>query len=164
MTVTSAVGDRPSHLPKALIVEGTAGGTNNAFSLPMREEDEPVFTVRTGNMPRAILFGHDSKLTTRDGDEPAFTSTAESDRDLRPIAVRPAPEPAPTVKSSKHKGLAKGLLETGRVVQMTPEALGRFQTLPRWYKLSGNRRRDCTGIGNGVACLMAKAIIRSVME
>lgn len=40
---------------RAFIVEGTAAGEGNKFTLPVRKRGEPIFTVRGGNMPRAWL-------------------------------------------------------------------------------------------------------------
>jgi DNA (cytosine-5)-methyltransferase 1 len=38
----------------------------------------------------------------------------------------------------------------GRIVQMTPRALARFQSFPDWYRLPDNKALACRGIGNAV--------------
>ena len=50
----------------------------------------------------------------------------------------------------------------GKVVSLTPRALGRFQTLPDWYELPQKNSLACRGIGNGVPCLMSQKIIQSL--
>lgn len=90
---------------RAFIVEGSAAGIDNKFTMPVRSKNEPVFTLRgRQNNPRACLGG--------------------------------------------------------RVVSMTPRALARFMSIPDWYELSGKAQLDCRLIGNAVAPLAYREILR----
>lgn len=69
--------------------------------------------------------------------------------------------PAPTVCASEP--LTKAVLSSGKVVQMSPRCLARFQTLPDWYELPSNKRLACRGIGNGLPCKLAESIVQTVL-
>lgn len=73
-------------------------------------------------------------MTIRDADQPIFTQTATS------IPKRPARAYA-----------------NGRVVKMTVQALGRFQTVPDFY-----RGLTVKINGNGVPCLLAQKILETL--
>jgi site-specific DNA-cytosine methylase len=133
---------------KAFIVEGSAAGEDNKFTLPTRNEDDPVFTMRARqNNPRAFIANgtpndRGQSLTSRDDGEPVFTVTAQTG----------------------NRQAARIGLEGGRVVAMTPRALARFMSLPDSYELSGNRALDGKGLGNGVPCLLAKCVIEHCLS
>jgi DNA (cytosine-5)-methyltransferase 1 len=63
---------------------------------------------------------------------------------------------------SKMRGRA--WLDQGRVVQMTPRALARFQTWPDWYPMPSTISLACTIVGNGVPVLMARLLIEGMLE
>lgn len=125
---------------KAFIVEATAAGADNKFTMPVRDGADPVFTVRPGpNIPRAFIV---------------------SPMDA---TLWPGNEPAPAVMSTTHsKGQKpRAWLSHGRVVSMTPRALARFQSFPDSYKLPSKNGLACKVIGNAVACLLAQRFIES---
>jgi len=74
-------------LAESTIVEGTQGGGSNDYHLPVRNADEPIFTVRaaqTKGMPRAFIIGGGNTQTTqvdskaRWEDAPMFTVANDS--------------------------------------------------------------------------------------
>lgn len=78
--------------------------------------------------------------------------------------VRQGHKPAPTVGDTERTGnRPKAILESARIVQMTPRCLARFQTLPDWYELPEKTALSCKGIGNGVPCKMSEQIVRSLI-
>lgn len=111
----------------------------------------------------------------REGDRPSYTICAAgsggrtkafivdgtaNDRG-RTLTRRDECEPVFTIKASASKQASRAWLEQGRVVSMTSRALARFQTLPDWYELNPSNSLSCKGIGNGVPCKFAEAIVRS---
>lgn len=132
---------------KAFLMPG-GGNTNFAEAKRCRYEDEPSMTVTVrGNYPRAFVAGShygrsnlvaDRTPQIRNGDEPYFTVT---------------------VSGGVHND-ARAFV--GRVVQMTPRALARFQSVPDSYRLPDANGLACKIIGNGVSCLMSKVIMESL--
>jgi len=123
---------------------------NQEYGDGIREYSEPAPTVITDGKPshqsKAVLIDVVNTIrdcTVREMDEPSFTITAEKMR-------RPASTP-------------KAILNSARVVQMTSRCLARFQTLPDWYELPVKNTLACKGIGNGVPCKLAEAIVRSLI-
>jgi DNA-cytosine methyltransferase len=125
---------------KAIIVGGQNMGSERGKGY--REEIEPTFTIpSSGNgVPRAFIVGQDSKCTTREREERLFTLTAEPNREY-----------------------IRAWLSQGRVVQMTPRALARFQSIPDWYKLPDKNGLACTVIGNGIPSRMGAKIIEAML-
>jgi site-specific DNA-cytosine methylase len=125
---------------RAFIVPG--GDASSAFA---RQADEPTFTVgdvnRVGNVARAWLG--------------EFANAA------REATVRYADEPSPTLSTKFRPSHRCAWLSHGRVVSMTPRALGRFQTLPDSYVLPDKKSLACRIIGNGVAVEAYAALLRS---
>ena len=111
-----------------------------------RSFDEPSFTITANSMrrpastPRAFLVNESSTMEVRIAEEPA-AAQVKSDRNLK----------------------QKAWLSQGRVVAMTPRALGRFQTLPDWYELPENKWAT-VAIGNGVPCLLSQQVIESLIS
>lgn len=114
---------------------------NNSFSdakegSGVRYAEEPAHTMMVGKtegkIKAFIVDGQStSRITVPDGDEPSFSMTASADKFLPRAQI-------------------------GRVVKMTVQALGRFQTVPNWYQGLTVKIN-----GNGVPCLMAKGIMES---
>lgn len=53
---------------------------------------------------------------------------------------------------------------TGRVVQITPRALARFQSIPDWYALPESKMLACRGIGNAVPPLLYQRVIEAQLS
>ena len=115
-----------------------------------KEDGEPYFSVtaslgdRPAHLPRAFLVDPNNPSrdsTIRACDEPMVTVTATHMR--RPITT-------PRV-----------LMPTGRVVQMTPRALARFQSFPDWFQLPESVVLACKGIGNAMPPLLYQRVIEA---
>lgn len=112
-----------------------------------REEIEPSYTVRcaSGGRTRAfIVDGQNARSEEKGG-----------------LNYRIAEEPVFTISASS--ATRKSWLSQGKVVAMTPRALGRFQTLPDWYELPDNKWA-AIAIGNGVPSLLAQKVIESLIS
>lgn len=129
-------------------VKAILANSQNAGRYLSRREFEPAFTITNAGkgMPGALLFtdqygrpnNHENRTAQRrPGTEPSFMVTASNKSDWRVVT------------------------ET-RTVAITPRALGRFQTLPNWYRLPEKKSLTCEIIGNGVPCKLAKAIYRGL--
>lgn len=184
----------PESLRESVIVEGSAAGVDNPYTMPVRSIGEPVFTMRAAqNNPRAFIIGG---ANTSDDQAAAGVGVSAADEPTRCVATNgtqwrallidgqqtnPAPdgarelntrtdvEPAITINTSQAKGMHVALLiesknTTGRVVQMTPRALARFQSFPDWYQLPDKRSLACRGIGNAVPPKMYEGIAASFLQ
>lgn len=124
---------------RAFIVPG-----GNANSFGHREDGEPARMAesvnRSGNTPRAFVV---------DGDNAGKEGPIHRG-DKRPLG---------TVNNSS----APRAHVSGRVVQMTPRALARFQTFPDWYSLPESKTLSCRLIGNAVPCLMYQRILEAYL-
>lgn len=146
---------------KAFLMPG-AGNTGRSTSKEckgIRLAEQPAMTVSTlqggGTMPRAFLVASGNAsypLTMRSPIEPASTI-----KDRR-VQVRKADEPCFTITAG-HKGDKRAWLENGRVVQLTPRALARLQSIPDEYKLPESKTLMCYVIGNAVPPKMYQKII-----
>lgn len=109
---------RPAHMHRAFIVPG-----GNASSFSVREEDEPCRVVgdteRAGNISRAFVV--DGKLSSSNGE--------------KILQINMEDEPHGTVVASPSPLRDGPAVAQGRVVQMTPRVLARFQAFPDWYVL-----------------------------
>jgi DNA-cytosine methyltransferase len=125
---------------KAILMPGANASNENYY----RFDDEPMVTVAAGQKSigtvRAFIVGQDSKCTTREREEPLFTLTAEPNREY-----------------------IRAWLSQGRVVQMTPRALARFQSIPDCYRLPDKNGLACTVIGNGIPSRMGARIIEAML-
>lgn len=101
------------------------------------DDTRPAYTVQTGQKPKAFILdgqaNEGERVTLRQGDEPIFTQTASGSK-------RPARAYA-----------------NGRVVKMTVQALGRFQSVPDSYKGLTIKIN-----GNGVPCLLAQRVLETL--
>jgi DNA-cytosine methyltransferase len=251
----------PESLRESVIVEGSAAGEDNKFTMPVREGDEPVFTMRAEqNNPRAFIVGGANTsdeqaapgvgvseagepsrcvatngtqwrallidgqqtnpapdgarvLNTRTDAEPAITINASQTKGMHialliesrnsnqewSVGMRAHDAPALTVVTddrpshapkgwlmnrniserddlaredeqpayavtTNDDGRRRAWLSTGRVVQMTPRALARFQSFPDWYQLPDKRSLACRGIGNAVPPLMYQAVAGAFIQ
>jgi site-specific DNA-cytosine methylase len=132
-------------IPRAFIVSDQL--SNSGQDVGIRAEFEPSLVVdtRPANKVRAFIVdgqpcNNGRLLTVPNGQEPVYT--VQSSIDHRP---------------------AKAWLSQGRVVQMTPRALARFQSIPDWCKLPDKNGLACTVIGNGIPSLMGQGIIEAML-
>jgi DNA (cytosine-5)-methyltransferase 1 len=154
---------------RAVLVHGS-----DVRSMPTRDTDDASFSVIANgnqkgagaNVPRAVLVG----TNTTDGetppirqDGPALTQRPNDDGRLRAVLVnesstleeREAAEPAASQVATERNHRQRAILRR-RIVQMTPRALARFQTLPDWYELPDTKSLACRIIGNVVPPLAMK--------
>lgn len=150
--------------PRAFIVSNQ----KNKWGVGIRDGRDPALTITTRHRwLRAMLVSAQSvdggKPSQRNEQTPAQSVGTNASRvrvivdygnTSREATVLEGGRPSMTV-SAWHGRRPSQMPHVfgGRVVQMTPRALARFQTLPDWYKLSGNDRIDVTAIGNGVPSL-----------
>lgn len=101
----------------------------------------PVGTVHTGqnHIPRAFLVKNGDNWSN----------------------IPMSTEPSYTIPSS-NSGLARAHCQ-GRVVQMTPRALARFQSFPDWYELPDTKKLACRVIGNAVPPLLYEKLVRQLL-
>ncbi len=131
-------------LPKEISSHLLIGGQNGSI----RTSEKPAFTVCTGGPPRALLI-------YRDGNR------GEKLRIFFPN------QPSPTVKAMGHDRHYRQLdgwdSEEQRIVQITPLALARLQTVPDSFRLPKNSILACRGVGNGVPCELMHQIAASLI-
>lgn len=128
---------------RAFIVEATAAGEDNKFTLPVRRDADPIFTVKAGsNYPRAFL------LMTGNTQKAHPTGTG----------IKFQHEPANTVTKSLD---ARATLSRGRVVSMTVRANARFQSIPDSYQLPNNNKLASRVVGNAVPPLLIQRIVEA---
>lgn len=176
-----------SRLPKALstMLVSSGGSHFNSGEKQVAHfgPDQPAMTVLTGTGSRAKALlvgqgGYRGEIATAQQDEPALTVTANSNqRDVRAYLVdganthgvtrapttRSESEPSFTVlTSSEGRVNHRGLLEGGRVVRITPQALARFQGISDDYALPDDRTLACRIIGNACCPPVFEALYRGL--
>ncbi len=145
-----------------------------------KEKDEPADTVTANSNQTGMKafvvnvkdpHGDTQRFTVPDSEAPIYTILAGATEartkafivDGQPtnygktMTIRDGHEPMMTVQSSQDKKPLRAYA-TGRVVKMTVQALGRFQTVPDTYKGLTTKIN-----GNGVPCLMARRIMESLI-
>lgn len=118
--------------------------------------------------------GYDGTVVEREAGEPAFTVTANRNQvsqikafivngqnSSRALTVRQIHEPMFTVTASHDKCAVRAVIP-GRIVQMTPRCLARFQSLPDSYILPDDKTLAVRVIGNAVPPLMYRRIVESL--
>lgn len=154
-----------------------------------REISEPAATVvasdwrRPSTIPSAYIVNtremhlsdSGTNYTTRGNDEPVYTLSATSHASRNKAFIMPggnainknyhrmSNEPAVTVADANRPGNAPRAYTNGRVVQMTPRALARFQSFPDWYELPESKKLACKGIGNAVPPLFAEKLYQHLV-
>ena len=162
------------------------GAGGYAGAIVRSDKDSPSFVVTANTNQatqlRAFIVAPNSNPASfgsnmRDEADPNFTITNNANGRMRAYLVggqygQPAGTPGRTVQctdgpafvvTAVNKGDWTGAA-LGRVVQMTPPALARFQSFPDWYQLSGNKTLDCRIIGNAVPPLLYKCVIEASMR
>lgn len=180
-TVTTVTRDG-GQLPKAFLLNRNKSERDDHY----KPEADPAYTVCVGSngRQRALLIPGDnaSNGVTREADEPMVTVQSRglgqcphrafltsdnygspSDTGKERILQLYAPDaPAMTVRAGQKT--TPSSLSFGRVVKMTPRALARFQSVPDSYQLPNQNGLACEIIGNGVPCLLSKAICESLRD
>jgi DNA (cytosine-5)-methyltransferase 1 len=163
--------ERLPELPDNYLIGQDYGSPNTVENreLSIKEMDEPSFTVKASasNGLGAKAFVLDGQpafngegLTCRQSEERFFTLSASMDK--RPSRAWLTGEPFSgneELIAANNLKLARAWLSQGRVVQMTPRALARFQSFPDWYKLPEKNALACEIIGNAVPCLMFQRFV-----
>lgn len=121
----------------------------NCYGTVYREAGQPAMTVRQAMLwARAFLVGG------------ANTSDAQA----RPgLGISMSGEPSRAVNAT-NAVYWRAWLAQGRVVQMTPRALARFQTFPDWYELPESKTLASRIVGNAVPPLMYQKIIAQLIS
>lgn len=135
---------------RAFIIDGCNAG----HGLTVRNQNDPTFTVVAGSKgyPRAFLVGGQ------------YARPANGTGEPRPVQARKQDASIFTV-TAVNKGDWRAQLSSGRVVQMTPRALARFQSFPDSYLLPGNNPLACRVIGSAVPPLLYQKIVwGSILE
>lgn len=115
----------------------------------IRAYDEPATTVRASNY-RPI---HNM----------AFLVDGIANRNGETLTVVNEDKPSFTIKARAGKQASRAFAN-GRVVQMTPQCLSRFQSFPNWYKLPDKKQLACRGVGNAVPPLFAQNLYTYIKE
>lgn len=175
-TVTALDYHRPVSVPKAFIVGGANTSTDQAGpGIGVSDRDEPTRCVNASNSYSWRAFILDGKpndlgqsVSLRQANAPMLTVVAQHGgrqalraflaNESSTMECREADEPSASQVASSRNVNQRAWLSTGKVVKMTPRCLARFQSLPDWYELPENDALACKIIGNGLPCLMMKAI------
>lgn len=165
----------PKELRETTTIDSAGYPTPNGAAI--RHNDAPSFTVgasQTHRPLRAFIVGaggYEGRVVKVNQEAPVFTVTANSNQGaqlrayLAPggnaasFGVRYADEPSRVIGDVDRVGNIPRAAIGGRVVKMTPRALARFQSFPDWYQLPDKVSLACTGIGNAVPPLLAKALM-----
>jgi len=144
----------PAELLESMLVD-SAGWVKDGVRIPvMRPADQPANTIvaNHGRRPmRAFLVGGQ------------YGRPANNDGAPRPPQMREQDKPSFTV-TAVNKGDWKAWLERGRVVQMTPRALARFQSFPDSYALPGTKTLACRIVGMAVPPLLHQKLVSQLTK
>lgn len=110
------------------------------------------FTVPHGETPMYTVMASATEARTK-----AFIVDGQTNSHGESVTVPHGNEPVYTQSATQEKRPARAFVGRGRVVKMTVQALGRFQTVPDWYKGLTVKIN-----GNGVPCLMAQKIMETM--
>jgi site-specific DNA-cytosine methylase len=149
-TVMATVHEKAAR-PRAFLVEQNANDTSGAAI--HKDGSARSGTVRTGinHVPRAFVVDC----------QEAGQANAEGERGL---TVRAQDEPFFTTSATMLPRRPSRAYAAGRVVQMTPRCLARFQSLPDAYRLPGSATLACTIIGNGCPTLLMQRVYEHVLR
>lgn len=146
--------DLPAQAGTTLIDSAGYPDENEVIILVTRRADEPANTVVASHARRpmrAFLVGGQ------------YGGPFDDVRRLRPVQVRMQDEPAFTV-TAQNKGDWRAWLAQGRVVQMTPRALARFQSFSDSYILPDDKRLACRVIGMAVPPLLFQRLVGQLVR
>lgn len=154
---------------------------NESSTMELRAAAEPVaaqVSAKRNGAQKAFLvddkplnFAGELCVVGADGSAPTLTASQQKHpfrAFLQGNGTRSTPvtvdDPADAVNANSNQTGVRAWLSQGRVVAMTPRALARFQSVPDTYELPPKNGLAVTIIGNGVPCLLARAVVESVME
>lgn len=172
-------GSEPTHTIQATAFKQTprafiVSNASTEWSDGLFDGAEPALAVSPQMGGRARAFIVDGKLndnstslTTRDGDAPSVTvTTSHNNRDVKAFIVSSNTDAGeePPQRDSATPALTVDSKTSGRVVQMTPRALARFQSIPDWYALPESRVLAAKGIGNAVPPLLYQRVIEAQLS
>lgn len=150
------------------------------------EPELPVVSLNACQLkriPRSLIAQNESVLVGKEKNQaalasvPSFTITSTVHKQL-PVLIkrtgannseRPIPhnEPSPTIRALGGRTDGFDLIKGGTVRRLTPEALWILQMygcdFPYLWKPETSNSLKCKAIGNGVACLNALAVLRSLI-
>lgn len=176
---------RPANTARAFVLNGITD--NFIGDVTPDEQDKPARTVTASmykHQPRAFIMpaGNSSGARVRDSDEPVQTQVASYSGSITQRAllcndflvssqsvngnapsVREKEDTAQTIGTNQDRSRAL-FGEQGRVVQMTPRALARFQSFPDWYELPDKKTLACKVIGNAVPPLLYYNVIKHAIK
>lgn len=153
---------------------------NTSRKATIRQPDQPAMTVasswgaKKSKVPTAFVMGAGTFTSPRFQDEPMHTITSSSNQltSLRALlvngqnasngqsAIREEKRPAHTVTGSMPgKGTLRAFAHN-RIVKLDMRCLRRFQSIPDSAPMPDRG----PVVGNGVSCLLAWAIVRSVLD
>jgi DNA adenine methylase len=149
-------GEEPSatvtatYVPSAVLLNGqNASGKE----VPHRQEAEPAFSITTGAKWASALLveragASDARITVRTAEEPAWTlrSSIGTDQDGR------------------NRNEVMNVVMGYRVKRLNARAIARLQSVPDWYELPDQMKDAGPLLGNGVPCLLAEAIMKSLLR
>lgn len=143
-----AIAAQPAGGLRAILVDSAGWVDDRGRRVPVtRDSDVPANTI-VGNHDRRPMRAF--VMSTR-----AFIVTGQTKWGCDELQVRGSQAPVTTVPLVKGDWRAQ---VAGRVVQMTPRALARFQTFPDSYTLPASKRLACCVIGNAVPPLLYQCI------
>ncbi len=144
------------------------GSGNTSRAPTVLQPQEPSMTIQAWHgrrpiqAPRAFIV-EGSAACTRSGGGTlprAFIVDGKPANYAGDLQVISGDCPVVTITASQPRHPFRAWLSQGRVVSMTPRALGRFMGLNDSFELSGKASVDCTGIGNGVCPPLSESLIK----
>ena len=162
-------------MPNAILIENQ----QNCRGASIRNSDEPMVTVNTGNtgipshMPMAFVCHPKDQRTMpiNLAESPVGTITTCMVTS-KPSAFieqgsktnfRDVDAPANTVVAGDAINGAREE-KNGRVVKLSARCLARFQTIPDWYDLPKSNSLAGRIIGNAVPALLAQRVMESLLR
>lgn len=117
---------------------------------------------------RGVCFAHEPSLTVTTGENGGYNPRAfiiggQKSASSSGLQIVDEGNPHQTVTATVSRHPSRAWLSSGRVVRMTTRCLARFQSVPDWYELPESNRLAGKIIGNGVPCLMYKAVAASLL-